>query len=60
MAINAAWHKTHLMPPRATPAQRLKWHEAHARHCDCRPLTAAMRTKLRQAVAAKRSRTSSR
>jgi hypothetical protein len=53
MALNAAWHRAHRMPPRPTPAQRLKWHDQHARHCDCRPFTAAMRARLeRQVVAA--------
>ena len=55
MAINAAWHKTHVMPPRATPAQRLKWHEAHAKHCACRPFTPEMRAKLQQAVVTRRA-----
>lgn len=53
MTLNATWHRTHPMPPGATPAQRLKWHEAHATHCACRPFTAAMRSKLKRAVAAK-------
>ena len=54
MPINATWHAKHRMPPRATPAQRLEWHEAHAKHCACRPFTAAMRAKLRSAIAAVR------
>jgi len=52
MPINAEWHAKHRMPERATPAQRLKWHEAHAKHCGCRPFTEAMRAKLKRAVAA--------
>ncbi|MGE0359097.1 MAG: hypothetical protein AB7H93_24190 [Vicinamibacterales bacterium] len=51
MAINATWHRSHKMPTRPTAAQRLTWHEQHARHCDCRPFTVAMRRKLEQAVA---------
>ena len=51
-ALNATWHKAHRMPERPTPAQQLKWHEAHEKHCRCRPFTQAMRTKLRRAVAA--------
>lgn len=54
-AVNAGWHRAHRMPPRATPAERLKWHEAHATHCGCRPFTADMRARLRKAVAAKGS-----
>ncbi|MGC4084663.1 MAG: DUF1801 domain-containing protein [Vicinamibacterales bacterium] len=53
MPINAAWHAKHRMPKNATPAQRLKWHEAHATHCGCRPFTAAMREKLQHAMVAK-------
>lgn len=56
-ALNAAWHRAHPMPPRPTPAQRLKWHEAHAKHCGCRPFNADMRARLRKAVAAKGSPT---
>jgi hypothetical protein len=54
MAINAAWHKKHLMPKNATAAQRLKWHEAHAKHCACRSFTPAMRAKLEREIAAKK------
>lgn len=52
MAINASWHSKHPMPERPTPAQRLTWHEAHAKHCDCRPFTDDMRAKLEREVAA--------
>ncbi len=54
MAINGAWHRNHLMPKNATAAQRLKWHEAHAKHCDCRPFTSVMRGKLQREIAAKK------
>jgi len=35
--INAAWHKSNRMPPRATLDQRVTWHLAHLRACPCRP-----------------------
>lgn len=54
MPTNAVWHRAHRMPARATPAQRLKWHVAHATHCACRPFTPAMRAKLKRAVAVAR------
>jgi hypothetical protein len=41
-SINAAWHATHRMPPRATLAQRIRWHVAHAKHCGCRPMPASV------------------
>jgi len=54
MAINAGWHRAHPMPKRPTPAVRLRWHEAHAKHCSCRPFTAAMLAQLLRAAAAKK------
>jgi hypothetical protein len=38
MPINARWHKAHRMPKNATTAQRLRWHQQHAKHCACRPI----------------------
>jgi len=38
MALNAEWHREHPMPTRASLAQRVAWHQAHARVCDCRPI----------------------
>ena len=40
--MNKAWHRAHPMPVRATRAQRLAWHEAHARTCGCRPIPATL------------------
>jgi hypothetical protein len=54
--INAKWHAAHRMPKNATPAQRLAWHEQHAKHCGCRPFTAAMRAKLTAAAKQKKIR----
>jgi hypothetical protein len=48
--MNASWHKRNPMPPRATAAQRLRWHVAHAKTCDCRALTPAMLARLRRAA----------
>jgi hypothetical protein len=38
MARNVGWHEKHPMPKRATLAQRVRWHVAHARACGCRPM----------------------
>lgn len=46
MAMNKAWHRAHPMPARATRAQRLAWHEAHARTCGCRPIPASLQRQL--------------
>ncbi len=34
--INAKWHLANKMPKNATFAQRVKWHEEHAKNCTCR------------------------
>jgi hypothetical protein len=45
--INAAWHKAHRMPPRATLDQRVAWHLAHWKACACRTtLPASIVTEL--------------
>lgn len=36
MVINAAWHKKHPMGMGTTLDQRVTWHVAHAKACDCR------------------------
>jgi hypothetical protein len=36
MKINKAWHEKNKMPMPSTLAQRVKWHVAHLKHCDCR------------------------
>lgn len=48
--LNQAWHRAHRMPVRATTAQRLKWHRAHAQACGCRPMPASLQ-KLASATA---------
>ena len=44
--MNNAWHRAHPMPPRATAAQRLAWHKAHAKACGCRPIPASLQHQL--------------
>jgi hypothetical protein len=47
--INAAWHKAHRMPPRATLDQRVEWHIEHLKACACRTdLPATIRSELRR------------
>jgi hypothetical protein len=43
VAINKEWHRSHLMPPRATRAQRVEWHAAHKAACGCREVPASLR-----------------
>lgn len=39
MAINALWHSQNKMPKNPTQDQRVAWHLAHSKNCDCHPLT---------------------
>ena len=34
--INKDWHDKHRMPKNANLAAKIKWHEGHAEHCNCR------------------------
>jgi hypothetical protein len=54
---NAAWHQTHPMPRNATMDQRVKWHLAHAKACECRdiPKTVITELKARGVVVPRRS-----
>jgi hypothetical protein len=42
MALDAAWHKAHPMPARASLQHRVRWHRAHAKACGCRPMPATV------------------
>ena len=46
MAINAKWHAAHPMPKPATLEQRVKWHQAHAKACGCRPVPASVQAAM--------------
>jgi hypothetical protein len=34
--INKSWHEKHKLVMPSTLEQRVKWHEAHLKHCGCR------------------------
>jgi hypothetical protein len=36
--LNADWHKANRMPTNPTTQQRIRWHQAHQKHCACRPV----------------------
>jgi hypothetical protein len=42
MALNAEWHRAHVMPKNATQEQRLAWHLEHRDQCGCRPIPAGL------------------
>lgn len=57
--LNAEWHAAHRMPKNPSLVQRMEWHLAHAEHCACREIPAAILAELRKRglkVPARRSR----
>ena len=36
--INKEWHEKNRMPKNPTIDDRIKWHVAHIKNCQCRPL----------------------
>lgn len=47
MKINKEWHLKNKMPKNATEAERLKWHVAHQKNCNCRPMPDKLKSKLK-------------
>ena len=35
---NRLWHEQNRMPKNPTIQQRIEWHLAHAKACECRPI----------------------
>lgn len=48
--MNKAWHATNPMPPKATHAQRIRWHAEHARACACRPVPDSLREDVQRVL----------
>ncbi|MFA6197608.1 MAG: hypothetical protein WC734_00430 [Patescibacteria group bacterium] len=46
--INAIWHKSHRMPKKPSLDDRVKWHVAHARNCQCRKLEGKMLEEIKR------------
>jgi len=44
--MNAAWHKAHRMPARAALDDRVRWHVAHEKACDCREMPASIAAEI--------------
>lgn len=48
MTINKEWHLANKMPKNPTLDQRVAWHVAHARNCQCRPLDGKMLAEIKK------------
>lgn len=38
MKINKEWHEKNKMPKKAKFEERVIWHLAHSKNCNCRPM----------------------
>ncbi|MDD5551747.1 MAG: hypothetical protein PHI88_01100 [Candidatus Pacebacteria bacterium] len=45
--VNKEWHRKHRMPKNASLKEKIKWHEGHAKNCNCRDSKAHLK-KLKQ------------
>jgi len=48
MKINKDWHVKHKMPKNATFKERVEWHCAHQKYCNCRPIPEKLLTEIKQ------------
>ncbi|MFH0884535.1 MAG: hypothetical protein V1861_02395 [Candidatus Micrarchaeota archaeon] len=48
LRINTGWHDKNRIPVGATFEQRLEWHLAHSRSCNCRPAPPKIAEELRK------------
>jgi hypothetical protein len=56
VALNKEWHRLHRMPPKATRAQRIEWHVAHAAACGCRAIPESIRQDVEKRLKLPRKR----
>jgi hypothetical protein len=54
--LNAEWHMSHRLPPRASLDERVRWHLAHAKACGCRAIPETVAAELRRRSLARTSR----
>ncbi|MFA6467047.1 MAG: hypothetical protein WCV71_04265 [Patescibacteria group bacterium] len=46
--LNATWHLKHKMPKNPSLDQKVDWHLAHAKNCQCRPLGAKILEEIKK------------
>ena len=51
--MNKEWHNANPMPPKATRDERINWHAAHSKACQCRPIPASLREEVQRYLAAR-------
>ena len=48
MKINRTWHEHHKMPKNASLDQRIEWHLAHEKNCQCREMPEKLREEIKK------------
>ncbi|MOA39193.1 hypothetical protein D3C78_1609530 [compost metagenome] len=48
MKMNKEWHIKNPMPKNPTFQQRMEWHLAHSKHCQCRPIPIRIQNEIKQ------------
>jgi hypothetical protein len=51
--MNKEWHNANPMPPNATRDERISWHTAHTKACQCRPIPASLREEVQHYLTAR-------
>jgi len=46
--LNRKWHLAHPMPGKATLDQRIAWHIAHSRNCNCRAIPRTLQAEIKK------------
>jgi hypothetical protein len=46
MKINKEWHLKHPMPKNPSLDQRIAWHIAHQKNCQCRKITGKLKEEM--------------
>lgn len=46
--INKAWHAINIIPKNATSDQRIEWHMAHHKHCQCRGIPKKLLSEIKK------------
>jgi hypothetical protein len=46
MMVNKAWHDKHKMPQKANIEAKIKWHIAHHKNCQCRPVPSHLKAEM--------------
>jgi len=52
--LNRQWHEQHQLGKGADLNERVRWHVAHAKVCQCRPIPKSVQEEIERRTAAKK------